>query len=155
MVAGTPVRDETLAGTLDDLERRGFTAMFAPAGDGLRAAGTPRTFRPEDLDKIEARAQAMLELLDEREQGSTRLPAEEMRTRALSRLVRTYGEVRRMLTYVRWWEGDADEIAPSIWTGRRKASTPVIEEVVVAPVSPALPVLPPPAEPNDGGPLAQ
>jgi hypothetical protein len=49
MVAETPVRDETLAGTLDDLEKRGFTAMFAPAGDGLRVAGTPRTFRPEDL----------------------------------------------------------------------------------------------------------
>jgi hypothetical protein len=49
MVAETPVRDETLAGTLDDLEKRGYTAMFAVAGDGLRAAGTPRTFRPEDL----------------------------------------------------------------------------------------------------------
>jgi hypothetical protein len=49
MVTETPVRDETLAGTLADLAARGFTAAFAVAGDGLRAAGTARTFRPEDL----------------------------------------------------------------------------------------------------------
>ena len=115
---------------------------------------TPLTL--EDLEKIEARAQAMLKLLDEREHGSTRLPAEQMRTRALCKLVRTYGEVQRMLTYVRWWEEDAEAIAPSLWTARRKASTPMVEKVVVAPpVSPVLPVLPPPAEPNDGGPFTQ
>ncbi len=115
---------------------------------------TPLTL--EELEAIEARAQASLKLLDEREHGSTRLPAEEIRTRALARLVRTYGEVQRMLTYVRWWEGDAEAIAPSLWAGRRKASPRVIEEVVVAPpVSPVLPVLPPPADPNDGGPFTQ
>jgi hypothetical protein len=45
----SPVTDVTLAGTLADLADRGFTAAFAVAGDGLRAAGTVRTFRPEDL----------------------------------------------------------------------------------------------------------
>ena len=115
---------------------------------------TPLTL--EELAAIEARAQASLKLLDEREHGSTRLPAEEIRTRALARLVRTYGEVQRMLTYVRWWEGDAEAIAPSLWAGRRKAGTRVIEEVVVAPpVSPVLPVLPPPADPTEGGPFTQ
>jgi hypothetical protein len=108
-----------------------------------------------DLDAIEARAQARLKLLDERERGTTRLHAAELRTRALSRLIRTYGEVRRMLTYLRWWEADANDIAPSLWTGRRKARKHVVEEVVVAPVNPVLPVLPPPAEPNDGGPFTQ
>jgi hypothetical protein len=45
----SPVTDVTLAGTLADLADRGFTAAFAVAGDGLRAAGTVRTFRAEDL----------------------------------------------------------------------------------------------------------
>lgn len=45
----SPVTDGTLVGTLADLAHRGFTAAFAVAGDGLRAAGTVRTFRPEDL----------------------------------------------------------------------------------------------------------
>jgi len=84
---------------------------------------TPLT--PGELHAIEARTQVRLKLLDEREQGSTRLPAAELRMRALCRLVRTYGEVQRMLTYVRWWEGDAEDVAPSLWMGRRKARTPV------------------------------
>ncbi len=80
---------------------------------------TPLT--TEELDASEARTQAMLALLDRRKQGSMRRPAAELRARALHRLIRTYGEVRRMLTYLRWWEDDADAIAPSPWAGRRKA----------------------------------
>lgn len=41
--------DVTLAGTLADLTDRGFTTAFVATGDGLRAAGTARTFRAEDL----------------------------------------------------------------------------------------------------------
>ena len=41
--------DVTLAGTLADLADRGFTTAFAAVGDGLRATGTLRTFRAEDL----------------------------------------------------------------------------------------------------------
>ena len=127
-------------------------ALLRDEWDAVKGC-TPLTL--EVLATIEGRTQASLKVLDEREQGSTRLPAEELRTRALSRLVRTYGEIQRMLTYVRWWEGDAEAIAPSLWAGRRKASTPVIEQVVVAPVSPVLPVLPPPADPTEGGPFTQ
>ena len=115
---------------------------------------TPLTI--EDLEAIETRALARLKLLDEREQGTTRLPTAALRTRALSRLIRTYGEVQRMLTYLRWWERDANQIAPSLWPGRGKARTKVVEKVVVAaPVVPVLPVLPPPTDPTEGGPFTQ
>lgn len=117
---------------------------------------TPQTL--EELDAAEARAQALLRLLDEREQGSTRLPAAEMRARALSRLIHTYGEVRRMLTYVRWWEEDADELAPSLWSNRRKGRPPAVDPVEVATppvVDPSVPVLPPPVDPNSSGPFTQ
>ena len=45
----SPVTDVTLVGTLADLADRGFTEAFAAAGDELRATGTLRTFRAEDL----------------------------------------------------------------------------------------------------------
>jgi hypothetical protein len=45
----SPATDVTLTETLADLADRGFAAAFAVAGDGLRAAGTVRTFRAEDL----------------------------------------------------------------------------------------------------------
>ncbi|AKF10494.1 hypothetical protein [Sandaracinus amylolyticus] len=93
----------------------------------------------EDLDRVEKKAELLLQRLDEREQGSTRLPAAELRTRAISLLVSTYGEVRRMITYVRWWDEDADTIAPSLWSGRRRGSR---NEVVVEPTDPTEPETP-------------
>ena len=121
------------------------------------AGRTPLTLA--DLDRIERNAQQMLQRLNEREQGSTRLPAVELRARALSMLVRTYGEVRRMLTYVRWWQEDVDSIAPSLWAGRRQRSrnevvTPPGEGEVVdpsVPVTPVTPDAPLPAGPVNGG----
>ncbi|UJR86673.1 hypothetical protein [Sandaracinus amylolyticus] len=78
-----------------------------------------------DLERIQAKAQAMLDRLNQREQGATRMPARELRDRALTLLVRTYDEIRRMLTFVRWPQGDADEIAPSLYArrGRRQSGT--------------------------------
>jgi hypothetical protein len=45
----SPGGDPTLAGTLDALARRGYTARFGVAGDGLRAAESGRTFRADEL----------------------------------------------------------------------------------------------------------
>ncbi len=39
----------TLAGALDELARRGFTARFQVFDGGLRAAGGGETMRPKDL----------------------------------------------------------------------------------------------------------
>ena len=39
----------TLAGALDELARRGFTARFQVFDGGLRAAGGGETIRPKDL----------------------------------------------------------------------------------------------------------
>lgn len=83
------------------------------------AIGAKTPLEPADLDRVEKNAQRMLRCLEEREQGASRMPAAEQRSRALSLLIRRYGELRRMLTYVRWWAEDADSIAPSLWSGRR------------------------------------
>jgi hypothetical protein len=45
----SPATDVTLTETLADLADRGFAAAVGAAGGGVRAAGTVRTFRPEDL----------------------------------------------------------------------------------------------------------
>jgi hypothetical protein len=44
----------------------------------------------------------------------------ELRARAFTLLVRHYDECRRAITYVRHHEGDADEIAPSLFTRAAK-----------------------------------
>ena len=42
----------------------------------------------------------------------------EIRNRAVALMARAYDEVRRAVTYLRWHEGDAEEIAPSLFAGR-------------------------------------
>jgi hypothetical protein len=44
-----PNEPMTLAGMLDQLTRRGFTATFEATAGGLRARQSGRTYRPEDL----------------------------------------------------------------------------------------------------------
>jgi len=47
--------------------------------------------------------------------------AADVRRRAYTLFVRAYDEVRRIVSYLRWHEGDADSIAPSLYA-KRKAS---------------------------------
>lgn len=51
-------------------------------------------------------------------QPAQMLTATEDRQRAFTLLLRAYDETRRAVTYLRWREGDADKIAPSLWAGR-------------------------------------
>jgi hypothetical protein len=44
-----PVEPLTLAGTLDDLERRGFTEHFKPSAGGLRGLHSGKLFGAEQL----------------------------------------------------------------------------------------------------------
>jgi hypothetical protein len=43
------IEPDTLAHTLDDLYRRGFTERFQAVGDGLHVIGTGSTLRPSTL----------------------------------------------------------------------------------------------------------
>jgi hypothetical protein len=45
----TETDDQTLAGAIDDLARRGFTESLSVVGDRLRAVETGKTFRPQDV----------------------------------------------------------------------------------------------------------
>jgi hypothetical protein len=49
--------------------------------------------------------------------------------------VRTYDEVRRLVAYFRWEEGDADELAPSLFAGRARKKNDEAELASVPPVT--------------------
>ena len=45
----TETDDQTLAGAIDDLARRGFTESLAVVGNGLRTTKTQKVFRPDEV----------------------------------------------------------------------------------------------------------
>ncbi|XXT20112.1 hypothetical protein WME94_00915 [Sorangium sp. So ce429] len=70
----------------------------------------------------------LLAALGVREHGKGPGPTEaaDKRARTFALLVHAYDQIRRAVAYLRWDEGDADEIAPSLYkgrTGRASSST--------------------------------
>ncbi|WP_437631636.1 hypothetical protein [Sorangium sp. So ce854] len=67
----------------------------------------------------------LLAALGVREHGKGPGPTEaaDKRARAFALLVRAYDQIRRAVAFLRWDEGDADEIAPSLYKGRTGRAT--------------------------------
>ncbi|WP_437776921.1 hypothetical protein [Sorangium sp. So ce1097] len=85
----------------------------------------------------------LLAALGVREHGKGPGPTEaaDKRARAFALLVHAYDQIRRAVAFLRWDEGDADEIAPSLYKGRTGRATSSTE-TTVAPADEA------PAEPT-------
>lgn len=95
-----------------------------------------------DLARARAAAEAMLDALGAREQNVSRLPAMEVRRRAVTLLVRTHEEIRREMRYLRYYEDDADQFIPSLWVrGRRRGAADEPEEPVMTPAGPGAPAV--------------
>ena len=102
------------------------------------------------LENAEGLANELVTAVGLRDQAS-RSPAADLRQRAYTVLARTYGQVRQMITFLRWDDGDADRIAPAFHnhrgSRRRKngASTEnttesvALEAVAAVAVGPGLP----------------
>ena len=62
----------------------------------------------------------LLAALGVREVGAATAPNEaaDLRKRAFTLFVNAYDQCRRAAAYLRWDEGDADELVPSLWKGR-------------------------------------
>ena len=99
-------------GALQSLLR--LVGLFRDSWDALEPH-TPVVV--EDLDHAERVCDRMGSALAGRHSRAAR-EARETRTRALSLLVREYEELRRMISFVRWFDGDADRIVPSLYVGR-------------------------------------
>lgn len=120
-----------------------------------------------ELDRAEELADRLAAAVGLKEQGALiDSQSTDMRNRAFTTFVKTYDMVRKYISFLRWIEGDVDEIAPSLYAqrgaGRRRpseddtlvspapvpgpapapGSAPVLGPT---PVSPAAPVVPSPS----------
>lgn len=113
---------------------------------------TPTTVA--DIDRAEDVAMRMSRAMSSRGPSAASIAASELRVRALSKLIATYDELRRMVGYLRFYEGDTDTIVPSFYAGRGGRKVVVSDEETDTDddVVPPQPVTPSPV--NGGGPFA-
>jgi hypothetical protein len=101
--------------------------------------------QPEELDHAAKLAARLLRVVGLKEQGPALIATSaDIRARAFTQFTRAYDDARRAVIFLRWHEGDADEIAPSLYAGRsngRKKATEVAATPAVAP-APAANALP-------------
>jgi hypothetical protein len=84
----------------------------------------------EEINRAGELGTAILAALGQQEKGTLARPvAMERRKRAFTLFLKAYDEVQRAVCYLRWNEGDADEIAPSIYKGRGGRPSPKSESV--------------------------
>lgn len=100
-------------------------------------------FSPDDLARAKALGLELLNLLGRRKVGNEALrPAdanEAMRVRAFRLLLKVYDTARWAVSYVRWREGDVDELMPSLFGGRPRRRGATGPKVPAEPSGPAAP----------------
>lgn len=111
---------------------KGMTGYRNVANDLLGLAGlfgnhwptieTHTGVRREELDEAAVLYDQLTAGVGEHQLAPTRVAAaSNMRQRAFTLLVRSYDQARRAVSYLEWDAGDAEQIAPSIYTGRAHA----------------------------------
>jgi hypothetical protein len=105
-----------------------------------------------ELDHALKLSTVMFSIVGFRENGSDAQAATaDMRARAFTVFTRAYDDARRAVIFLRWHEGDADSIAPSLHPGRsaskkkpadEPSATPPATTPVVNPAQPAAPTTP-------------
>lgn len=95
----------------------------------------------EDLDAMRSVAARLNLALALRDSGNDAVlnKASNDRQRAFTLLARVYNEVRRGISWIRWYQGDADQIVPSLWL-RQGTSKRSNGEAASAPATPVAPV---------------
>lgn len=75
----------------------------------------------EEIERAEQLAETLMGALGTKEQQAARATeAADLRQRVYTLFVKAYDHARRAVIYLRWDEGDADDIAPSLWAGRKQ-----------------------------------
>jgi hypothetical protein len=107
--------------TANDL---GALAQFYRALDPEVRAKTLVT--KADIDRSAELSLLLLAALGRRRLGSdgagTATRYLDDKARALRLVMRSYGELRRAVTFLRWHEGEADQFVPSLFAGKRRRS---------------------------------
>jgi hypothetical protein len=110
---------------------------------GKLAGQTPVT--DADIERARELGFQLIDALGQRDMGtdgsSTPAKQEEDRVKAFWLYHDVYEESRQAMTYVRWREGDADLLVPSLFSGRRRRGSSSDEpDEVPEPVEPPAPV---------------
>jgi hypothetical protein len=99
----------------------------------------------DDVTRAQDAADRLRDAVALRDQGAKTSPVEDYRNRAVTALVRNYEEVRRIVQYVRYYERDSEELAPSMFQkGTSKGPTddgsdpPVTPEPTPEPTEPEM-----------------
>jgi hypothetical protein len=71
-------------------------------------------------------------------------PAARLRQQAFTLFIQTYDDARRAVEFIRWHEGDAERIAPSLYAGRGRRPSPTATDEAV----PSVPETEAPPEPT-------
>jgi hypothetical protein len=75
----------------------------------------------EELDRAEVLCDEVVNDLGQREQSPSKIEDVSVdRQKTFTLFVTAYDQLRRAITYIRWNEGDADEIAPSLYSGKKR-----------------------------------
>ena len=115
----------------------GLVQLFRERAKEL-AGKTPVT--EQELKQAEQLAEKLVEAVGLREQSPQGVTAATLlRQQAFTLFTNAYDEARRALSFLRWHQGDVDQIAPSLFAGRggRKPIEPAPTEP--APIEPADP----------------
>ena len=112
----------------------GLVAVFR---DGWAKVEGKTPTDPKTLDRAEVVADQLLGALGERETAPA-VVAEisAVRQRAFTLLFRAYDDARRAISFLRWNEGDADSIVPSIYQGRGGRGRSVTTGDTASPATP-------------------
>lgn len=119
--------------------------VFADAGDALEGQ-TPVT--RAELDRAADLGTQLMLALGAREVAPLSSDAAgDLRARAFTLLSQRYEALRRAVSYVRWYQGDAREIAPSLQgTRHRRRVMSEVEETPAPTPEPATSAAPPPRD---------
>jgi hypothetical protein len=104
--------------------------------------------QPAELERAAEVADRLVAAVGAREQSPSVAQTVSDRQRAFTLLVDAYDEVRRGVSFLRWHEGDADAIAPSLYAGRGGSSTRTAKARESSATPDATPSPAPPAPPT-------
>lgn len=99
-----------------------LTHMFKNAWPAIEGKTSLRMTEIEDAAGLALRLAAAIAHQDNSKEAVA--AAIDIRQRMFTILCATYGQIRRAVTYLRWDEGDADCIVPSLYSGRHNSNAP-------------------------------
>jgi hypothetical protein len=113
--------------------------ILAQLFQGLPDSSGPTTVSAKEIQRAEELAATILNLVGRRKDLRASVEkAADLRNRAFTLFARVYDETRRVVVYLRWHNGDADELVPSLYARRKdRKKTETVDTTPGVPPDPA------------------